>query len=184
MKPILTPSIRVTIVDSSPQDYKALLAAAGTPGVSIHFLFSGNDALRFARRHPSGLWVINTQLPDMSGFDLAEMLRAVRRSDLVFIIGDKYRLDDEVQALTLGLAKYLCKPLEPSWILPHSQDFCIPLPAHRNISPALRVATRNRSDVSQSQSQSVALSGASEEGGEVHQVILPFNPNIRRNPAA
>jgi len=31
MKPILTPSIRVAIADSAPEDYDALLAAAGTP---------------------------------------------------------------------------------------------------------------------------------------------------------
>ena len=183
MKPIFAPSVRLTIVDSSPQDYNALLAAAGTPGVSIHFLSSGNDALRFARRCHSGLWVINTQLPDMSGFDLAEMLRSVRASALVFIIGDEYRLDDEMQALTLGLAKYLCKPLEPSWILPHSQDFCIPLPTYRSLPPALRVVSPSESDITAGSQESVSMAGQAKEGGD-DQVILPFNPNFRRRPAA
>ncbi len=183
MKPILTPLIRVAIVDSSPQDYNALLAAAGTPGLSIHFLSNGNDALRFARRYQSGLWVINTQLPDMSGFDLAEMLRSVRPSALVFIIGDEYRVDDEVQALTLGLAKYLCKPLEPSWILPHSRDFCIPLRAYQNSSPALRVVAPAQGDAAEDSPESVPLPAAGAKEGE-DQVILPFNPNFRRRPAA
>jgi CheY-like chemotaxis protein len=184
MKPILTPSVRVAIVDSSPQDYNALLVAANTPGVSIHFLLSGNDALRFARRYPSGLWVINTQLADMSGFDLAEMLRSLRPSALVFIIGNEYRVDDEMQALTLGLAKYLCKPLEPAWILPHSRDFCIPfLVAPRNASPALCVVAPTRSEEAEDPPESAALPGTIAEVRE-DQVILPFNPDFRRRPAA
>ena len=76
MKPMSSaPSVRIIIVDETPEDYNAVLAAAGTPGVSFHFLLSGNHALRFAKRYPSGLWVIHTQLPDVSGFDFAQMLR-------------------------------------------------------------------------------------------------------------
>jgi CheY-like chemotaxis protein len=183
MNPISKPSVRVVIVDSTPQDYEAVLAAAGTPGVSIHFLLSGTDALHFARRCQSGLWVINAQLPDMSGFDLAEMLRSVRRSAVVFIIGDEYRLDDEMQALTLGLAKYLCKPLEPSFILPHSRDFCIPLRAYRNSSPALRIVSPPQSGAVEGRPVLLALPGASGEKGE-NEVILPFNPNFPQRPAA
>jgi CheY-like chemotaxis protein len=183
MKPILTPSIRVAIADSAPEDYDALLAAAGTPGVSIHFLSSGNDSLRFAKRCHAGLWVINTRLPDMSGFDLAEMLRAVRPSALVFMIADEYRLDDEVQALTLGLTKYLCKPLDPAWVLPQSRDFCIPLPIYRRSPLLSQMVASPESVVFEAPRQSVPLPGTSEEEGE-DQVILPFNPNFRQRPAA
>ena len=167
----------------SPQDYDALLAAAGTPGVSIHFLSSGNDSLRFAKRCHAGLWVINTQLPDMSGFDLAEMLRSVRPSALVFMIGDEYRLDDEVQALTLGLTKYLCKPLDPAWILPHSRDFCIPLPIYRRSPPLSQIVTPPESVVCEAPQNPFRCRETSEEEGE-DQVILPFNPNFRQRPAA
>ena len=183
MKSSLAPSVRIIIVDSTPQDYNALLAAAGAPGVSIHFLVSGNDALRFVKRNPSGLWVINTQLPDVSGFDLAQMLRSVRPSALVFMMGDEYRLDDEMQTLTLGLAKYLCKPLEPSWILPDSQDFCIPLRAYRNAFPALSVAAPAKRKVTEDLPETISMAGASADDGEGRDIV-PFNPDFRRRPAA
>ena len=187
------PSVRVVIVDSVPQDYEALLAAAGTPGVSIHFLSSGRDALRFARRFESGLWVINTELPDMTGFDLATMLRSIRRSALVFIIGDEYRLDDELQALTLGLAKYLCKPLEPSWVLPQRGDFCIPLPSYWASTPELWVVSPSEGDtrenvpgesMSESTGTAVPFSLSAIEHEDQDQVILPFNPDFPQRPAA
>jgi CheY-like chemotaxis protein len=183
MKQILTPSIRVAIVDASPQDYCALLADAGRPGVSIHFLIDGNDTLRFAKRCHCGLWVINRQLPDMSGFDLAQMLRSVRPSALIFLIAEQYNLDDELQTLTLGLAKYLCKPLEPAWILPDSEDFCIPLPTSRSVPPIFRVVSSPASDIIMDMPESVSLPEAAEKWGG-GQVVLPFNPDFRRKPAA
>ncbi len=169
------------IVDPTPQDYGDLLAAVDAPGVSIHFLLSSNEALRFAKRHPAGLWVINTRLTDISGFDLAQMLRSVRPSALVFMIGNEYRLDDEMQALTLGLAKYLCKPLEPSWILPHSQDFCVPLPLDRSSPPKLCVVGMSESNSAQDLPESVSVAAAdTEDSGD--QFIVPFNPDFRRGP--
>jgi ActR/RegA family two-component response regulator len=173
MKPIPEPSLRVAIVDSAPQDYQGLLAAAGKPGVSVHFLSTGNDALRFARRMQSVFWVINTRLLDMSGFDLAAMLRAVRPSAHVFIIADKYRLDDEMQTLTLGLAKYLCKPLEPSWILPQ-QDSCIPMPTVRQLPTILSVKQPPHNGIPEVP-MSIPLRPQTEKEKD-DQVILPFSP--------
>ena len=151
--------------------------------MSIHFLSSGRDALRFAKRFESGLWVINTELPDMTGFDLATMLRSIRRSALVFMIGGEYRLDDEMQALTLGLAKYLCKPLEPSWILPHSRDFCIPLPSYWSSLPELWVISPSDTDAAEDESESFSMTATTDEEEET-QIILPFNPNFPQRPAA
>lgn len=195
MKPTTVPSVRIAIIDSKPQDYAALLAALGTPGVSVHFLLSGNDALRFAKQYPSGLWVINTQLPDVSGFDLAQMLRSIRPSALVFMIGDEYCLDDEMQTLTLGLAKYLCKPLEPAWVLPHSEVFCIPLPNYRGSSRSFSLVAPAENHLAEGLPEpeglpgAVALTGGGPEE-EDEQVILPFEPKpgrrrgFRQRPAA
>ncbi len=136
-------SLRLAVVDMAPRDYSELLAATGAPGVSLHFLVSGNDALQFARRWQAGLWLVNSQLCDMTGFELAETLRSTRPSALIFIIGDQYRLADELQTLSMGLAKYLCKPLEPSWVLPHEGESCIPLPMLRVAAHAPAAATKS-----------------------------------------
>jgi len=176
-------SIRLAIVDSEPQDYCDLLAAAGTPGVSIHFLFSGNDALLFARRWITGLWVINSRLADMSGFELAHMLRSLRPNALIFMIGDEYALADELKTLTMGMAKYLCKPLEPSWVLPNFHESCIPLPELQNGQPnwwADSAAARKKSG-SRRIPNSAATGGVEEAG--IEEVILPFGGAGRR-PAA
>ena len=52
----------------------------------------------------------------MSGFDLAQMLRHRKPGVRIFIVGNEYDVEDEIETLSLGLTKYLCKPLDDSWI--------------------------------------------------------------------
>ena len=80
MSTVSLPSATVVIVDSNPADYDALLSAAESSGLNVHFLSSGHDALYFARRWQAGLWLINTCLSDMSGFDVAQRLRRIESS--------------------------------------------------------------------------------------------------------
>jgi CheY-like chemotaxis protein len=176
------PSTRLAIVDTDPEDYGSLLAVAGTSGISLHFLTSGSDALLFARRWSTGLWVINSRLSDMSGFELAGMLRALRPNSLVFMIGDEYMLEDELQTLTLGLAKYLCKPLEPSWVLPQTGDWCIPLPTLRGASrqQSADPAANPPRDVN----SSAALVAARRVRVGNERIIVPFGGSPEQRPAA
>ena len=174
-------SVRLAIVDPTPHDYGDLLAAAGSPGVSLHFLVTGRDALQFARRWKAGLWVVNSRLGDMSGFELAATLRSTRPSALIFIIGENYNLADELQTLTMGFAKYICKPLEPSWVMPNEGESCIPLPACRvrQPSPSAFSTFDHHPDTTRfpiSTGLSAALGG--------RQVILPFADAGQQRPAA
>ena len=60
--------------------------------------------------------MINTQLPDMTGFDVVERLDPRRRGSLVFLVADAYRAEDEIRALSLVATMYLCKPVSPAWL--------------------------------------------------------------------
>jgi DNA-binding response OmpR family regulator len=55
---------------------------------------------------------VNVELQGMNGFELVEMLRPFPGGTTVCIVGDNYAVDDEVQALSLGVHRYLCKPLD------------------------------------------------------------------------
>jgi DNA-binding response OmpR family regulator len=118
----------VVVVDRNPADYDALLGAADEPRMNLHFLVKGNDALRLARKWAVDLWVINATLADMSGFDLAQMLRRSHLGARVFIVDDEYRVENELQTLSLGLSMYVCKPVEPAWICATAQPRVVPAP--------------------------------------------------------
>ena len=186
MHSLTLPSVRVAIVDETPNDYGNVLAAIARPDVSMHFMLTGHDAIRFARRWHAGVWVINAKLCDMSGFDLAETIRSIKPNALVFIIGDEYCMDDEMQTLTLGLAKYVCKPLEPSWILPHSQDACIPMPKLRPASLRL-ISEPILAELEEDAAVSMIApfpNPAANNFLDDADVILPFDPEFRRRSAA
>ena len=114
----------VAVVDPNSTDYDSLLSSAEGSQLNIHFLSRGTDAIRFGQGWLVNLWLIATDLPDMSGFDLAQMLRHRKPGVRIFIVGNEYDVEDEIETLSLGLTKYLCKPLDDSWIncwgQPHS----------------------------------------------------------------
>ena len=69
-----------------------------------------------ALRIQPGLWIINTRLHDMSGFDLAETLKAGLPHVDVFLVADAYDPQDERRALSIGVARYVCKPPSGLWL--------------------------------------------------------------------
>ena len=111
-----SPAIIVVVVDANPSDYVALAPLAEAGEIDLRFLLSGRSALRERRYLGAPLWMINVHLPDRSGFDLFEMFFRRKTSPLVLMVADQYCTEDELRALKLGVAKYLCKPVDPAWL--------------------------------------------------------------------
>ncbi len=123
----------IVIVDSSCDRYGDFVRAAQDGEVGLHFCVDGRSAVRLARRFRSDAWLVSAELPDMSGFDLLDMLLPhVLQGDVdptlsgarisldrmcesrhagIFIVSDTYRLVDEQRALTSGVAGYLVRPV-------------------------------------------------------------------------
>jgi DNA-binding response OmpR family regulator len=104
----------ILVVDPKPSDYDCLLPAAAAEGCEVRFFAAGRAVLRHRREMRGGLVIINVELPDLSGFDLVEMLQPFPTGTAVFLVADRYAVEDEVRALRLGVSSYLCKPLEGS----------------------------------------------------------------------
>ena len=115
-------------------DRFADFVAAGQRGeVGIHFCVDGRSALRMSRRFRADVWLVAAALPDMSGFDLVEMLLpAVSRATLttlpagtdwsldrnggglgtaVVVVAESYSSADEERALRAGAAGYVAGSL-------------------------------------------------------------------------
>lgn len=135
----LVPSLRslgineIVIVDSACDRYGDFVAAARAGEVGLHFCSDGRSAVRMARRFRADVWLVSTDLTDMSGFDLLEMLSThVVHGDVdpmlsgarisldrlgegqrsaIFMVADEYRLEDEQRALVSGIAGYLVRPI-------------------------------------------------------------------------
>ena len=64
----------IVIVDPACDRYGDFVQAARAGEVGLHFCCDGRSAVRMARRFRADVWLVSSDLPDMSGFDLLEML--------------------------------------------------------------------------------------------------------------
>jgi PleD family two-component response regulator len=124
----------IVIVDPDCEPYESLMELARGGAIGLHACVDGQAALRLARRFRADLWLVNTDLPDIDGFDLVTaILPRIRqaaldpsvagvptslsaagagRHDGVFLVASRYRLDDEQRALASGASGYLVRPLD------------------------------------------------------------------------
>jgi CheY-like chemotaxis protein len=140
----------IVIVDASLDRYEDFVLAAQAGEVGVHFCVDGRSAIRLSRRFRADVWLVNTELPDMSGFDLLSMLAphvmqgsvdpllggsAISLDRLgdtmrsgIFVVSDSYSVEEEQRALATGVAGYLVRPVTVDLIrnarmhAPHAVD--------------------------------------------------------------
>jgi DNA-binding response OmpR family regulator len=116
MAAITQPRSSIWIVDPAPYDYVNFVDPAHGADVHIRHFSTGRAALRAARQSEPDLWVVHVVLPDMSGFDLVELLRPRLRGTDLFLVADDYSEVEALRAAMLGATMYLCKPVHSLWL--------------------------------------------------------------------
>src|SRR5690554_4868977 len=72
--------VRFLIVDDLPENLRAMDALLRQDGLSIHQARSGTEALELLLQHEFSLALLDVQMPDMDGFELAELMRGTERT--------------------------------------------------------------------------------------------------------
>ena len=106
---------RVLVVDDEP-DIVALVAYhLAKTGYRVSTAATGAEALQAARDERPVLVVLDLMLPDMSGFDVLEHLRATPPTQDVAVLMLTARKEeaDRIRGLSLGADDYLTKPFSP-----------------------------------------------------------------------
>jgi CheY-like chemotaxis protein len=113
--------LRVLAVDDHAANRRILEAFARRMGMSVTSASSGAEALAALARcveegAPIDLALIDCQMPEMGGFELAEHIRADGRyGDLVLVAFTAAgRPGDGARCEELGISSYLLKPLAPA----------------------------------------------------------------------
>ena len=116
------PTTTMAVIDSDRAGYDAL---AGSGRARLRFLSSGREALRLAAAERIAVWWIGVDLSDMSGFDLYDMLRQRLGGATVCMVGQSYRVEDDLLARRVGAAMYVCKPVDTCWLPPSVRPACV-----------------------------------------------------------
>jgi CheY-like chemotaxis protein/HPt (histidine-containing phosphotransfer) domain-containing protein len=121
-RPVATiQGLRVCIVDDHPTNRLIVTQYLTAWGMEVLGAEGGRQALDVLRHEarcarPVHLVIVNSQMPDVDGFELAEMIKsdpALASSRLVLLLSIGSR-GDARKAVALGIEAYLVKPIRPS----------------------------------------------------------------------
>jgi FixJ family two-component response regulator len=98
----------IYLIDEDAQDISACFSALG---VKVIAFASATHYLEFNCRDTAACLVLNTHLPDMSGFNLQLQLAAKGNPPVIFI-SDHCDIASTVQAMKAGAIEFLTKPVD------------------------------------------------------------------------
>ncbi len=109
-------AVKCLLVDDLPENLLALSALLRDDGVELLQARSGAEALELLLQHEVALALIDVQMPEMDGFELAELMRGSARTQAVPIIFVTAGVHDQLRMFRgydSGAVDFLYKPIEP-----------------------------------------------------------------------
>ena len=112
----MTVHVKCLLVDDLEENLLALSALLRRDDVEILEARSGAEALELLLAHDVALAFLDVQMPDMDGFELAELMRGsdrTRNVPIIFVtagVRDQYRL---FKGYDTGAVDFLYKPIDP-----------------------------------------------------------------------
>src|SRR5579871_5071769 len=107
--------VKLLIVDDDQDNLLAFQAILEPLQQELMLAQNGTEALRMCLEHDFAAILLDVRMPEMDGFETAEMIRARRRSlqtPILFVTG--YRSDEQLfRGYNLGAVDFLFKPIVP-----------------------------------------------------------------------
>src|SRR5215468_9404104 len=107
--------VKILLVDDSQENLVSLEAALDTLGEELVLAQSGTEALRRLLEDDYAAILLDVKMPDMDGFETAELIRSrprCRNTPILFLTG--YKSDEHLfRGYDLGAVDFLFKPIVP-----------------------------------------------------------------------
>ena len=112
----MTDSIKVLLVDDTPDNLTALEALLRQADVELLRAASGSAALELLLVHDVSLALLDVQMPDLDGFELAELMRGAERTKhvpIIFVTAGARDPGRLFKGYDSGAVDFLYKPIDP-----------------------------------------------------------------------
>ena len=109
-------NLSILVVDDRPENLSSMRQLLQQPGLEILTAESGNEALALMLEADLALVLLDVQMPEMNGFEVAELMRRNERTRHVPIIFVTAINKERCQVFTgyeAGAVDYLFKPVDP-----------------------------------------------------------------------
>jgi signal transduction histidine kinase/DNA-binding response OmpR family regulator len=108
--------VNILIVDDQPESLLALEATLAVLGQNVVKAGSGRQALQLLLRQKFAVILLDVVMPEMDGFEVAELIRsreASRHVPIIFLTALSRGELPPSRAYSLGAVDYILKPIEP-----------------------------------------------------------------------
>ena len=110
-----TDPVKILIVDDQPANLLSLEMQLESPDLTIIKASSGNEALTQTLKHEFALVLMDVQMPEMDGFETAELMRSnpkTRNIPIIFVTAISKEQKHVFKGYESGAVDYLFKPLD------------------------------------------------------------------------
>lgn len=145
---------KILLVDDRPENLFSLSKVLEPLTAEIVEASCGNDALTATLNHDFALILMDVQMPDMDGFEVAEYLRmsdSTREVPIIFVTANSRTVADERRGYDSGAVDFICKPVDERVLLSKVRVF---LDLYRN---KRQLADQNRQLQKQLEGDGTAL---------------------------
>ncbi|AKJ97183.1 two-component system response regulator [Pseudomonas sp. Cab53] len=112
------------IVDDYPENLLSMRALLQRQDWQVMTAASGVEALNLLLEHDIDLVLLDVQMPDMDGFEVARLMRGSQRTRLtpiIFLTANEQSQDAVIKGYASGAVDYLFKPFDPQILKPKVQ---------------------------------------------------------------
>ena len=105
---------KILVVDDTHANLVAMRRLLGQVGANIHEARSGNDALALCLDHDFALILLDVNMPDMDGFEVATLLgdtQATREVPIIFVTAAYADDMNRLKGYRSGAVDYIAKPI-------------------------------------------------------------------------
>lgn len=114
--PAETAPVHVLVVDDMEDNLLSTQVLLARPGLTVLIANCGTRALELLGQHEIALTLMDVQMPNIDGFELAERMRRsdrTRNVPIIFLTGDAANSARAFRGYEAGAVDFLIKPVDP-----------------------------------------------------------------------
>ena len=118
-EPAPLPPLRIVIADDEPDTVLTLATILEDEGHSVYGFGTGREALAAARMYQADVLILDIQLPDMTGYDIARrIVDTIPHRPLLIAISGRWKGQvDALLSVVIGFDHHFAKPCDPDELI-------------------------------------------------------------------
>jgi CheY-like chemotaxis protein len=117
-----TPKL-ILAVDDSPLALQTLKSHLNGTQYKLICVTNGEDALKFVEKKKPDLYILDMEMPEMNGQELAmHIIEANKKAPMIFLTGNNDK-ESLARALSVGAADFIIKPMSQEKLLSRIEKF-------------------------------------------------------------